>query len=172
MALEAWLALRFPAAIDRHRKWGFTMSDKKSNRRHSGRPTVSDVARFAQCSPMTVSRVINGHPSVRAEAREAVEAAIKALNYAPNRAARSLAGAGQIRIALLYTNPSAAYLSALLLGCLDEASRADVHLVVERCAFGEDEKKPSSGRWRAGSTASCCRRRSATKPRCSTCCTG
>jgi LacI family transcriptional regulator len=59
----------------------------------------------------------------------------------PNRAARSLAGAGQIRIALLYTNPSAAYLSALLLGCLDEASRADVHLVVERCAFGEDEEK-------------------------------
>ncbi|WP_206240969.1 LacI family DNA-binding transcriptional regulator [Novosphingobium terrae] len=117
------------------------MSEKKSNRRHSGRPTVSDVARFAQCSPMTVSRVINGHPSVRTEAREAVEAAIKALNYAPNRAARSLAGAGQIRIALLYTNPSAAYLSELLLGCLDEASRADVHLVVERCAFGEDEEK-------------------------------
>ncbi|MXP26250.1 LacI family DNA-binding transcriptional regulator [Altererythrobacter indicus] len=114
---------------------------KKGGRRQSGQPTISDVANLAQCSPMTVSRVINGEDSVRKSTRDKVLVAIEQLNYSPNRAARSLAGASQIRIALLYTNPSASYLSELLMGCLDEASKSDVHLVVERCAFGEDEEK-------------------------------
>lgn len=116
------------------------MADKKNNRRQSGRPTISDVAQLAQCSPMTVSRVVNGVPGVRPKAREAVEAAIAQLNYAPNKAAQSLAGAVQIRIALLYTNPSDAYLTELLLGCLDKASQMDAHLVVERCSFDGNEE--------------------------------
>lgn len=90
---------------------------------------------------MTVSRVINGHTNVSHDIRLAVEAAIQQLNYTPNKAARSLAGAMQMRIALLYANPSASYLSELLLGCLDEAAKADVHLVVERFIAGEDEEK-------------------------------
>lgn len=114
---------------------------KKTNRRQSGQPTISDVARLASCSPMTVSRVINGEASVREETREAVLAAIAQLNYSPNKAARSLAGASEIRIALLYSNPSASYLSEFLMGSLDQASRSDVHLQVERCEFGADEEK-------------------------------
>ncbi|HQS70671.1 MAG: LacI family transcriptional regulator [Novosphingobium sp. 17-62-8] len=109
------------------------MTEPRSRRRQSGRPTVSDVARLANCSTMTVSRVINGGNGVRAETRLAVEAAIRELDYAPNRAARSLAGASQLRVALLYANPSSAYLSELLIGCIDAASRLDAHLVVERC---------------------------------------
>lgn len=117
------------------------MIPKKTNRRQSGQPTISDVARLASCSPMTVSRVINGEASVREETREAVLAAIAQLNYSPNKAARSLAGASEIRIALLYSNPSASYLSEFLMGSLDQASRSDVHLQVERCEFGADEEK-------------------------------
>jgi len=114
---------------------------KKPNRRQSGQPTIADVARLANCSPMTVSRVINNEASVRQETREAVQAAIAQLNYAPNRAARSLAGAAQLRIALLYTNPSASYLSEFLMGSLEEASKTDIHLVVERCEFDKDEER-------------------------------
>ncbi len=117
------------------------MSETRSRRRQSGRPTVNDVARLADCSPMTVSRVINGGVGVRDETKLAVEAAIKQLGYAPNRAARSLAGASQLRIALLYSNPSAAYLSELLIGCMDAASRLDAHLVVERCDPERDQAK-------------------------------
>jgi LacI family transcriptional regulator len=112
--------------------------DRKAGGRQQGRPTVNDVARLARCSPMTVSRVVNGGAGVKAATREAVEAAIAALNYAPNRAARSLASAGETRIALLYTNPSAAYLSELLIGCIAQASQLDVHIVVEACADGDD----------------------------------
>jgi LacI family transcriptional regulator len=107
--------------------------------RHKGAPTISDVARLANCSPMTVSRVINGERSVREQTREAVLEAIRQLDYKPNRAARRLAGTDQARIALLYSNPSASYLSELLMGGLEQASLSDVHLVVERCEFEKDE---------------------------------
>lgn len=102
-------------------------------------PTLSDVAARAGVSPMTVSRVINGESSVRAKKRELVKEAIAALNYSPNPAARSLAGAGATRIGLLYSNPSDGFLSEFLLGSLEEASRRDVQIVVERCEFGNHE---------------------------------
>jgi LacI family transcriptional regulator len=99
---------------------------------------------------MTVSRVINGASHVRQAARDAVNEAIAALNYAPNRAARSLAGGGQVRLGLLYSNPSAAYLSEFLVGSLDQASRSDVQLVVEKCDRGEGEETSARHLIRSG----------------------
>ena len=114
-------------------------SSTRTARRVRSAPTISDVARHAGVSPMTVSRVINGEASVRPSTRETVKAAIAALNYAPNPAARSLAGARQLRVAMLYSNPSAGYLSEFLLGSLDQASRSDVQIVVEKCELGDHE---------------------------------
>lgn len=81
---------------------------------------------------MTVSRVINGEKVVRAATKAKVDAAIAELHYAPSAAARSLAGGDEIRIGLLYSNPSDSYLSKFLVGSLDQASRSGVHLVVEK----------------------------------------
>lgn len=105
----------------------------KPARRQKSALTIHDVARYAGVSPMTVSRVINGEKNVRESTREAVNAAIRALNYQPNPAARSLAGADLVRIGLLYSNPSAAYLSEFLVGGLDQVSRSNIQLVVEKC---------------------------------------
>ena len=113
---------------------------KRNTRRSNTAPTIADVAREAQCSPMTVSRVINGETNVREGTREQVLSAIEKLNYVPNRAARSLAGGAQLRIALLFDNPAASYLSEFLMGALEEASRRDVYLVVQSC-----ETIPESG---------------------------
>jgi LacI family transcriptional regulator len=66
-----------------------------------------------------------------------VHAAIRALNYAPSPAARSLAGSLPCRIGLLYDNPSTGYLSELLLGTLDESSRTGAQVLVERCGDSE-----------------------------------
>src|SRR5581483_10182001 len=52
---------------------------------------IEDVAREAQVSPATVSRVINGRPIVAAATRKRVLAAIARLNYRPNSLGRSLA---------------------------------------------------------------------------------
>lgn len=54
------------------------------------RPTLDEVAALAGVGRGTVSRVVNGSPQVSPAARAAVERAIGALGYVPNRAARSL----------------------------------------------------------------------------------
>ena len=112
-----------------HRK----QARKRGSRRGNSAPTIADVAREAHCSPMTVSRVVNGEENVREATRAQVLDAIAKLNYIPNRAARSLAGGAQLRIALLFDNPSASYLSEFLMGALEEASKRDIHLVVQSC---------------------------------------
>lgn len=72
-------------------------------------PTLEAVAREANVSRATVSRVVNGSPKVRPEAVEAVNAAIAKLNYVPNRAARSLASRTSGAIALIVPEDTARF---------------------------------------------------------------
>ncbi|CAG0952463.1 partial Lactose operon repressor, partial [Anaerolineae bacterium] len=55
------------------------------------RYTLHDVARIAEVSYQTVSRVINAHPSVSPETRARVQKVIAELGYQPNMVAKSLA---------------------------------------------------------------------------------
>lgn len=55
-----------------------------------GSPTLEDVARAAGVSRATVSRVVNGVRNVDPAIRQAVQRAVAATGYVPNRAARSL----------------------------------------------------------------------------------
>jgi LacI family transcriptional regulator len=104
---------------------------KKSVRRKGAAVTIDDVAALAKVSPMTVSRVVNSHAKVRDSTRERVMEAVRALGYIPNLAASSLAAAQDARIALIYTNPSAAYLRELLLGALRGSARTAAQLVID-----------------------------------------
>ena len=109
------------------------MTSKKkqgSGRRQHARVTASDVAALAGVSPMTVSRVINGEGSVRESTRAAVERAIEKLGYSPNKAARSLASASQMKIGLLSIHPNSTYLGAILLGVLEQARQSDTQVVI------------------------------------------
>lgn len=115
------------------------MKPKVPQGRKQNVATIADVARRAGVSPMTVSRVVNGEANVREATREKVNAAIAALKYVPNQAARRLAGSRLIRIAVLYSNPSAGYLNALLVGVLNGSSVTHTQLVVEKCEAGEHE---------------------------------
>jgi len=69
----------------------------------STRVTLSDVADAVGVSPQTVSRVLNNHPSVRPETRQKVLAAVRALGYEPNLAARSLASGSSGAVGILLT---------------------------------------------------------------------
>lgn len=109
------------------------MREARGSRRQRNAPTINDVAARAGVSPMTVSRVINGEGNVREATRQRVQEAIVAMRYAPSIAARTLAGGEELRLGLLHSNPSFAYLSAFLVGSLDQASRSNVQLVVEKC---------------------------------------
>jgi len=105
---------------------------RKSVRRKSRGVTIDEVAALAGVSPMTVSRVINGQGKVRDVTRERVMRAVRELDYTPNLAASSLAAAQHTRIALIYTDPSGAYLRELLVGLLrGVAARAAIQLVID-----------------------------------------
>jgi DNA-binding LacI/PurR family transcriptional regulator len=80
------------------------------------KPTLDTVAAEAGVSRATVSRVINGSPRVSPEVKVAVETAIAALGYVPNRAARSLAMRRTDSIALVMREPDATVLNDPYLG--------------------------------------------------------
>jgi len=62
---------------------------------------IRDVARRAGVSHQTVSRVINGHPSLRPATRDRVLAAMGELSFRPNRAARALVTSRSTTIGVL-----------------------------------------------------------------------
>ena len=89
----------------------------------SARPaSILDVAAVAGVSYQTVSRVINGHPSVRPATRELVLAAIEQLGFRPNRAARVLRGARARSVTVITPNTSLYGYQAALQG-IEEAAR-------------------------------------------------
>lgn len=86
-------------------------------------PGMQDVARLAGVSHQTVSRVLNDHPSVRAETRAKVQAAIGSLGYRRNSAARALATNRSGTIGLLATTSNLGGPVSTLVA-VAEASRA------------------------------------------------
>ena len=61
-----------------------------------------DVAKYANVSYMTVSRVINDSPNVRPETRARVLEAIEKLSYYPNAAARALNSSKSRNVGILF----------------------------------------------------------------------
>jgi LacI family transcriptional regulator len=111
-----------------------------AEKRSEGGATIYDVARAAGVSAMTVSRVINGNSRVTDLTREKVMAAVAKLNYQVNVAARA-ARVGTLRVGLLYSNPSAAFLSALLVGAMDQCSQTGAQLILEHCNDLRSQRK-------------------------------
>ncbi|PWD51357.1 transcriptional regulator [Serinibacter arcticus] len=74
-----------------------------STRRAERPPAMVDVARLAEVSQKTVSRVVNGEPHVSPHVTERVLAAIEELNFRPNTAARALVTARTRVIGFVYT---------------------------------------------------------------------
>ena len=60
----------------------------------------AEIAKLANVSRATVSRVLNGHSNVSASTREKIERIMREHNYFPDEAARKLAGKSNQMIAL------------------------------------------------------------------------
>jgi LacI family transcriptional regulator len=92
--------------------------------------TIKDVAERAGVSVATVSRALNGHPSVTAAARERVQQAAVALHYMPHGAARSLSTRRTDSIGVLLPDLHGEFFSELIRG-IDAGARArGLHLLV------------------------------------------
>ncbi len=77
----------------------------KTTRGRTTAPTLAEVGVLAGVSRATVSRAINGSPRVSPQARLAVQQAVAALRYTPNRMARSLVTRRTDTIALVLSEP-------------------------------------------------------------------
>ncbi len=102
-------------------------------------PVIADVARAAGVSVPTVSRVLNGSVPVSEERRARVMAAVKALDYRPNGAARSLASQTGSMIAVFATNTMRYGYAATIQGVEEAARRAGLMVVVTVVATGDDD---------------------------------
>lgn len=83
--------------------------------------TIYDIARKANVSPMTVSRVINHSPHIREETRLKVEEAIRELDYIPNRRAQSLVSKETKLVSLVITDISNPFFTSITRGAEDKA---------------------------------------------------
>jgi LacI family transcriptional regulator len=97
------------------------------------RATINDVAREAQVSKKTVSRVINQSPFVRQDTRDRVNTVIKALDFVPDPQARGLAFRRSFLVGLIYDQPSPTYVVNMQQGVLDALRGSGLELVVHPC---------------------------------------
>lgn len=95
------------------------------------RVTIKDVSALAGVSIKTVSRVLNKEKYVRADTREKVEAAVKALNFIPSLAARTLGGKRSHQIALIYDNHSPFYIHQIQEGIWAQCREQGVRMLAQ-----------------------------------------
>ena len=107
-------------------------------------PSIYDVAKLADVSHQTVSRVVNDHPSTRPETRERVLRAMETLGYRPNRAARTLATSKSHIIGILVSDVELFGPSSML-RAMEQAAR-EVDYVTVACTIDpSSESSVASG---------------------------
>jgi len=101
-----------------------------SQNRTGDRVTIIDVAREANVSFATVSRVVNGKGYVSAQTRERVMQAMTRIGYTVNRQARVLAGGRTQVIGLLVPDLDTSYIGEILKGIDEELAAASYDLML------------------------------------------
>ncbi|HZG73451.1 MAG TPA: LacI family DNA-binding transcriptional regulator [Chondromyces sp.] len=103
--------------------------------------TIKDVAKAAEVSVATVSRVLNGNGYVNEETKKRVESAIHQLKYTRNEVARSLFKGESRLIGLLLPDIANPFFPELARGVEDEIQEQGFRLLFGNC--DENEKKES-----------------------------
>jgi LacI family transcriptional regulator len=102
-------------------------------------PTINDVAKRANVSPVTVSRVLNGAPNVNEATRARVHSAIAELGYVPNVVARSLRSRRTRSIALILPDITNPFWPTVARGVEDAAQRCGYTVLL--CNSDENAEK-------------------------------
>ncbi|RBW69829.1 LacI family DNA-binding transcriptional regulator [Bacillus taeanensis] len=93
-------------------------------------PTIKDVAKKANVSIATVSRILNKQPGYSVKTKERVLEAIKELGYQPNAVARGLINKRTQTIGVLFPDVSSMFSSDLLKGIEDIAHERGHSVIV------------------------------------------
>lgn len=92
--------------------------------------TIYDVAREANVSMATVSRVVNGNPNVKPATRKKVLDVIDRLDYRPNAVARGLASKKTTTIGVIIPDVSNMFFSSLARGIDDIATMYKYNIIL------------------------------------------
>lgn len=103
------------------------------------RSTIDDVAREAGVSIATVSRVLNRNAPVAEKTAQRVFAAMEALNYQPQAAARILAGSKTHTIGLLLPEIGGYFFFPMLLGIESAAHDNGYNLLIHSALTPSDQ---------------------------------
>ena len=92
--------------------------------------TIKEVSELACVSQATVSRVLNGHPTVKDTNREKVFSAIEKLGYQPNAFAQALASSRSNSIGLLVGSLAGPFYGMLMYHVEEALRHYKMHLMV------------------------------------------
>src|SRR5699024_1460641 len=106
------------------------LANKKARRRLIMSITIYDVAREANVSMATVSRVVNGNPNVKPTTRKKVLETIDRLGYRPNAVARGLASKKTTTVGAIIPDISSTFFSELTRGIEDIATMYKYNIIL------------------------------------------
>jgi LacI family transcriptional regulator len=92
--------------------------------------TIYDVAREANVSMATVSRVVNGNPNVKPATRKKVLEVIERLGYRPNAVARGLASKKTTTVGVIIPDISSIFFAELARGIEDIATMYKYNIIL------------------------------------------
>src|SRR5690625_1902665 len=92
--------------------------------------TIYDIAKRANVSAMTVSRVINKSAKTSDKTRKKVESIIEELGYIPNKSARSLTSKRTKILSLMITDITNPFFTNVARGAEDKAMQMGYQLLL------------------------------------------
>jgi len=102
--------------------------------------TIYDVAREANVSMATVSRVVNGNPNVKPTTRKKVLDTIERLGYRPNAVARGLASKKTTTVGAIIPDISSIFFSELTRGIEDIATMYKYNIILSNSDQNQDKE--------------------------------
>lgn len=108
--------------------------------------TIKDIAKIAEVSPSTVSRVIDGNPRISSETSEKIKKVMQQLDYHPNMLARSLARKNTKIVGTLMPGTSEnafkhPFFTEILRGITSQAYKCGYNILISSAATPQGEKK-------------------------------
>ncbi len=102
--------------------------------------TIYDVAREANVSMATVSRVVNGNPNVKPATRKKVLEVISRLGYRPNAVARGLASKKTTTVGVIIPDISSPFFAELARGIEDIATMYKYNIILSNSDQNKDKE--------------------------------
>lgn len=114
---------------------------RTGRREGNGTVTMSDIARHAGVSPMTVSRVLRTPGSVSDDMRRRVEAAVRKYRYVPNRLAGSLSSQRSSVVGLVVPSLRNSLYAPTIQAISEVLRRNGLHLMIADSGHRPDEEE-------------------------------